>query len=355
MNIHPSLRHARCQIRMTTNWKKKLQRWRNILRPAKQEFLSDAKLILGDHFDPADKKARDDLEASVAPALSQLSEISKLPSMARLGALSKLSEEELKHSGDTLTNITSEASAFNELTKNPAIGSRKQLYARVSAWMKENSHPVEAPCAVCGAPLDFASDPETHQPVRDELQEAFESNTELLSHTTLSWAQSRLGHLAKTLPEALANELRRDLPPAPIDLIKTALDAELFDTVPFQGTLRVLREETQDLAASTLGSLPPSQGLRMSHYRQTLQTSLMTWPSRSGVISVAIHFARWQREHRDAANDAVLKTLTKKRQSGDALRGNSPLGVKLVALSDVVRTRHPLTARSLTASAWRRP
>ena len=93
--------------------------------------------------------------------------------------------------------------------------------------------------------------------MRNELREAAEGNAELLSHTIHNWAKARVGNLSNILPEALANELRRDLPQAPIDLIKTALNTELFETDPFKGTLGVLRDASSDLSISTLDALAP--------------------------------------------------------------------------------------------------
>jgi hypothetical protein len=306
----------------------------------KTKVFNDAKLVLGDHFDPAIKSARDDLEASVGPALSQLGQISKLPSMARLGALSKLTDDEIAVANQALAKIFDEAAILQELTENPAVGRRKQLYARVSAWMNEHDYPLEASCAVCGADLDHSIDSETHQPVRSELRDAAKGNTELLSHTIHSWAKARIGNLSNVLPEALASELRRDLPLAPTDLIKIALDTELFETDPFKETLGVLREASRGLSISTLDALPPFSG----KMKQALPVSGEGTADLDVAIlrvTTAIEFARWQHSHREAINAAILRIVTKKNPCAEPLSNDSPLGVKLVALSDVVTNAAP--------------
>jgi hypothetical protein len=308
----------------------------------KTKVFGDAKLVLGDNFDPAIKSVRDDLEASVGPALSQLGEISKLPSMARLGALSKLTDGEIAAADQALAKIFNEAAVLRELATNPAVGRRKQLYARVSAWMSEHGYPLEASCAVCGGDMDHSIDSETHQPVRNELREAAEGNAEVLSHTIHSWAEARVGNLSNILPEALANELRRDLPQAPIDLIKTALNTELFETDPFNETLRVLRDASSNLSISTLDALPPF----LPETKQALPVSLGEGTADLDIailrVTTAIEFTRWQHAHREVINAAVLRIVTKKNPSAEPLRKDSPLGVKLAALSDVVKNATPV-------------
>jgi AAA domain len=308
----------------------------------KTRVLADAKLVLGESFDPSNKKARDDLESSVAPALAQLGEISKLPSIARLGGLNKLTEGERTEATASLNKIMEEANTLAELTKNPSIGRRKQLYARVSAWMKEHNYPVSAGCAVCGGDLECAVDTETHRPIRDELQEAADGNAELVSHTITSWEQSRLGQLSKTLPEALSNELRRDLPAAPSSLLKSGLVAELFDTSPFKGTLAVLREATRNLADGVLGellvfrrpagrSLPPALNGAARDLELAIQRA-----------DIALCFSNWQQTNRDAVNAAVAKIVTKKNPNSEPLHEESSLGVKVVALSEVIKNAAPV-------------
>ena len=125
----------------------------------KTKVFGDAKLVLGDNFDPAIKSVRDELEASrQSPALSQLGEISKLPSMARLGALSKLTDGEIAVADQALAKTFNEAAILRELATNSDVGRRKQLYARVSAWMSEHGYPLEASCAVCGGDLNSVYD-----------------------------------------------------------------------------------------------------------------------------------------------------------------------------------------------------
>jgi len=306
----------------------------------KTKVFDDAKLVLGDHFDPSIRSSRDDLEASVGPALSQLSQISQLPSLSRLGALNKLTDDEIAAADQALERLFDEDAILQELTENPAVGRRKQLYARVSAWMSEHDYSFEASCPVCDGDLDHSIDSETHQPVRSELREAAKGNTELLSHTIHSWAKARIGSLSNVLPEALANELRRDLPRAPIDLIKTALDEELFETEPFKETFAVLREASRQLSISVLDALPQFSGKAKAVLPVSGQGT-----AELGIaiqrVTTAIEFARWQHVHREAINAAILRIVTKKNPSASPLGSDSPLGVKLAALSDVVTNAAP--------------
>jgi hypothetical protein len=310
----------------------------------KTSIFTDANLILGDGFDPSNKGLRDNLEACVSPALGQLSEISKLPSLARLVALSKLSTDELALADTTLATIIDEAQTFRELSKRPAIARRKQLYARVSSWMKQHQYGLDSPCAVCGADIQAAIDIETNRPVRTELAEALEGDVQLLSHTVQSWAEARLGDLSRSLAEALSGELRRELPRAPIDLMTTALDAELFATPPFQGSLAVLREETSNLARSTFEVLPAFDPPPTQPFPTNLGESAEMLAHAMRRASIAVQFARWQQTHRDAINKALTRIVTKKSLLQEPLGGNSPLGVKLVALSQIIKSGEPVNS-----------
>jgi hypothetical protein len=101
----------------------------------KAEALKAAQTILGPGFDSTDKVSRNDLEQSIGPAQGQLKTLSQLTSARRLKALIESSHEEWEAIDALISQLRSEATVLAELTTTPALGRRKQLYARVSSWM----------------------------------------------------------------------------------------------------------------------------------------------------------------------------------------------------------------------------
>lgn len=207
----------------------------------KAQTLENAKQVLGSTFDTSDKTARDYLENSVAPALQQLSNFYNLPSAARLADLSKLTDEQVASVEKLIAEIDSEAVTLAELITTPDVTTRRRLYARVANWMKEEGDKDLSNCKLCYASLENAVDVANGRRVRDELSDALSHDSELLGHTVMTWAASRLGKLSKNAPGELAIEVKRSLPATPIDLLITAATTELFSTMPFVGTLAVLR------------------------------------------------------------------------------------------------------------------
>ncbi|MCG2644976.1 MULTISPECIES: hypothetical protein [Bradyrhizobium] len=138
----------------------------------KATALAKAREVLGEQFNPEDKKARDDLEASIRPAIEQLSKhLSELPSIARLSALSA-SADEIAVVARLLAQIDAEAATLAALAASPDRARRAQLYARLSAWMHEHGHADDGMCPVCVGPLHGECDPVTGNTVSDHLAEA---------------------------------------------------------------------------------------------------------------------------------------------------------------------------------------
>ncbi len=191
----------------------------NHFTTCKTQALENAIQVLGTDFDPSDKAARDSLESSVSPALQQLSDFGRLPSAARLAGLSRLTDDQVTEVERLVAQITGEAKTLAELTTAPDLATRRQLYARVATWMKEQGETDLSTCKVCGGSLENAIDTKTGRPVRDELSEALSGDAELIGHTVATWTASRLGKLSKSVPEELAVELKRNLPTAPADLL----------------------------------------------------------------------------------------------------------------------------------------
>lgn len=308
----------------------------------KSDALKSAKEILGDQFDPSDKASRDSLEEDIDPAIAQLKEIAKYPSAARLGALGKLTEAELKSVENFLDGVRSEAKTLADLAAAPDVAKRKQLYARVAEWMKGNSEIDLTNCKVCGGDLTKAFDEVTKQSVTAEITEALAGDAELISHTIIAWATARMGKLAEVLPESLLAEMKTDLPESPKLLLLQALTNDLFETEPFQGVLKVLKPATEIIAANSINALPDVEAPKPDSIPEVLGSNSKSLDQAIGRIERAIQFARWQGTNKDAVNAAVLAVTTKKKAEGNTLPDESPLGAKLVTLGQIVDGAVPI-------------
>jgi hypothetical protein len=310
----------------------------------KTEALENAKQILGSTFDPSDKTARDSLESSVSPALQQLKDVGKLASAARLAGLSKLTGEQVANVERLLAEITAEAKILAELITTPDLAARRQLYARIAAWMNEQGQTNLSTCNVCSGSLENAIDVKTGRPVRDELGDALTGDAELIGHTVVTWATSRLGKLSKNVPEELAVEIKRDLPVSPTDLLISAITRELFDTSPFKGALAVLEPATHTLAADRFAVLPAFGPPVLEGLPASISVAAKEVRDALARIHRAISFGRWQKTHKDDVNAAVMAIITKKNPNAGPVTDDSPLGVKLAALLEVVKSAAPINS-----------
>jgi hypothetical protein len=310
----------------------------------KTQALENAKQVLGTDFDPSDKAARDSLERSVSPALQQLSDFGKLTSAARLAGLSKLTDEQVTDAEKLIEDIKAEAKTLAELTTTPDLATRRQLYARVAAWMKEQGETDLSTCKVCGGSLEHAIDAKTCHLVRDELNDALTGDAEFIGHTVATWAASRLGKLSKNLPEELAVEIKRNLPAAPTELLKSAITTELFDTAPFEGVLTVLQPGTRALTESCFAALPAFASPAVAGLPAAISAAAKEVGDALSRIHRAIDFGRWQKTNKDSVNAAVMAVITKKNPNAEPISDSSPLGVKLAALSDTVKSAVPVNS-----------
>jgi hypothetical protein len=89
--------------------------------------LSEAQGVLGTAFDPEDKEARENLEASIAPAIERLRTAVELPSIARLSALS-LTQPELDDIERLLDLMEREGGTLAALAEEPDRARREQFY-----------------------------------------------------------------------------------------------------------------------------------------------------------------------------------------------------------------------------------
>jgi len=310
----------------------------------KTQALENAKQVLGSDFDPSDKAARDSLENSVSPALQQLNDFGRLTSASRLAGLGALTDDQVADVEKLIAEINDEAKTLAELATTPDLATRRQLYARVAAWMKEQGETDLSNCKVCGGSLEDAIDTTTARSVREELSGALTGDAELIGHTVATWAVSRLGKLSNNLPEELAVEIKRDLPATPTDLLISAIATELFDTASFKSVLAVLQPGTRTLAESCFAALPSFAPSAADGLAGAISSAVKEVDDALSRIHRAISFGRWQKTHRDAVNAAVMAVITKKNPSSGLITDGSPLGVKLVALSDIVKSAAPINS-----------
>jgi energy-coupling factor transporter ATP-binding protein EcfA2 len=221
--------------------------------------LTAARDILGAGFDVSDDAARRDLMDNIGPALAELRRIGKLTSAARLRALGTLKEEDLLEAETHIATLRGNATILADLrAAAPPIVRRKQLYARVVAWIHEDARAGEAApdeCPVCGADLANAIDYVTGIQVKRHLAEALATNAELVGQTIRAWVEAAIGALSRNLPAPLNHEINLDLPAQPRDLIRAALCEELFDAPTFAGSLSPLRRTAADLCGEHLSLL----------------------------------------------------------------------------------------------------
>ena len=241
-----------------------------------------------------------------------------------------------------IETVFREAHDLAELAAEPSRAARLRLYARIASWVLE--HPDDRAhnenCVVCGGGLTGRTDTVTGRAVSVHLQES-QKDAALLSQTLRHWVSASLGMVSRDLPKALQDELDRDLPAHPRDLIKMAVTTELFGTPPFKGVLADLRlptagacetswDQWPQLAGIELSVLPPAIS-QQAHLQRVLDRTVR-----------AIHFARWRRTH---SEEVVLFTQS---VVGLGLSGAEPPAASLIGrqktLSEIVKAADPINA-----------
>ncbi|MGJ5820249.1 AAA family ATPase [Paludibaculum fermentans] len=309
----------------------------------KSKTLEEARGVLGPSFDPSNPKARNDLEANIRPALAQLDQIRQLESAARLSRLGKLGEEQLVAAEAIVSEVHEEASVLAELATTPVIARRKQLYARVASWMKEQELEEVTDCVVCGGSLDGAIDKASGNPVRDHLREMLEGNADLLGQTIRNWCATWVRKLPHALPEQLRPELYTDLPATPAELIRKALSAELFETLPFQGTLSSLSASTKSKCEEVIQSLPLFDEPRPTEFPPLVAESAKELRALLCRLGRVISFSRWRYIHREPVKEAFISIIGDRVAHGEPVGPTSPLRSKLLALHEAVENAQPIT------------
>ncbi len=304
---------------------------------AKAEALTEARTVLGDGFNPEDKSSRDDLEGNIQPAIAELQHIQKLPSFARFLALSADAEEQ-KKVNDLLETVGREAEVLAELAAAPDRAARARLYALVSVWIHEHEHSHRDHCPLCAGDLRDACDPITGVPVTTHLAEA-ERDRDLVAQTVAQWASGWHARLTKELPDAIANEVRQELPDRPADLLITAMTTELFATESFKGSLSALADDAALLVKERAAQLPefqePTERSMPPNIVELVRELLMLMQR----IDRAISFARWRAENRVTLQKFIVALRHGEDGAADADRA---IGRRLSRLLSIVESVAPL-------------
>jgi hypothetical protein len=305
----------------------------------KAEGLAAAKDVLGDGFDAEDAGQRADLENGIAPAIEQLKKITQLPSIERLARL-KLDSGDREAARKLLADLGTESEKLAELANNPTLARRTQLYARVSAWKTEHADDCDDSCAVCRGSLAGVTDPDTGIGVSDHLEQV-RKDSALVSKTIRQWVEHWTGLLARDLPAVLRNELERDLPETPAELLRSGLIDDLFATDAFTGTLGALRPAAESLVSASIDALPAFEEPAVQPLPAILEDSTSALKVKLGRIGRAFAFIDWMETHREALL-AVLNSV--RAGASDEAGAGEAIGAKLEKLAFIVKGVAPMTA-----------
>lgn len=306
---------------------------------AKAAAFESARDILGEHFDPADPALLSDLEKNISRALERVSEPGNLKSATRLGALRKLTSEQLNTAEAKIKAIIVEGKALHDLAQNPSEAARIRLYARVATWIADHPDPrrKDDVCVVCGGPLEYAIDPVTGRPVKMHIHEAA-TEAALLSQTLSRWAENVKGDLLQSLPEALRAETSADLPNHPCDLLREAFVDELFTFDPFRGVLGQLRTQTAsafDEIVKDREALPEPAEITLPKGCDAIGRSLKR-------LDCAIRFAQWRQGNDTLARNIIACVLGRVPNEGDPSEKITLTG-KLLDLETTLKAAQPVS------------
>lgn len=307
----------------------------------KAKALSEAQEVLGTGFDAENKQARDDLEASIRPAIEGLKVIGELPSITRLSAL-KVDAAETAKVLELLAQVETEAATLSTLAADPDRARRAQLYAKVSAWMHDHAHVDDGTCPVCIGQLHSACDPVTGVPVTDHLVEAARDR-EVIARTIAEWSAHWCGRLLQELPPAIGGEVRHDLPKSPAVLLRAGLADDLFATEPFRGTLATLRTDAVALIDTRLTALPEFQEPASRSLPVAVQAGSARLQQMIDRTVRALAFAEWREQNRTALT-AFVHTV-RRGDDGDA-DADRAIGRRLTSLLRIVEGVAPLNSAS---------
>jgi len=306
---------------------------------AKAAAFESARYILGEHFDSTNPELLSDLEKNVGRALERVSQPQSLTSAVRLGALRKLTQEQLNAAEAKIQTLLAEAIALDALAQNPSVAARARLYARVAAWIADHpdSQRKDDACVVCGGTLDHAVDPVTGRPVKMHLHEAAADAT-LLEQTLSRWVENARGDLMRSLPEALRAETAVDLPTHPCDLLRAAIVDELFAFDPFRGVLAELVTQT----ASAFEETVKGRAVLDEPVEITLPKGCDALGNALTRLDSAIRFARWEQRNDTLTRDIFARVLGREPKEGEPSEKNTLTG-KLLDLKATVKAAQPIS------------
>lgn len=314
---------------------------------AKADALKAAREILGDTFDADNSGLRTDLESNIGPALSELKQLGRLASMARLAGLKKLTIIECSKADELLEELIGEAHKLLLLAREPAHAARTRLYAHVAVWLADHPDPDRRAdtCVVCGGNLKDVKDPVTGAPVSKHIHDAV-SDAALVSQTIARWVEGAVNHLTRSLPVALRAELDVDLPLEPSDLVRTAFIEELFATSPFAGVLRELKEITAGVFAQAVAEVPQ---LGPPRRRIDLPRDFSALSKPLARLSRALEFAQWRQENESSAR-RLYEHVIGRASSEDKPQADGSLAGRLLRLKAIVESAEPITRALIACS-----
>ncbi len=309
----------------------------------------DAKSVLGQSFDPNDRTARQDLQDNVGPAMGLLepANVGRLPSATRLRNLAALTDEETSVAETLIGRLQEEARELAELAEKPDRASRLRLYARVAGWMKDlpEQPQVVQDCPVCQSTLEGKLDPVTQDSVRDHLQHFLDVETDYLEKTLTEWQKAAIDGLASELAEALAAEMRRDLPDRPTNLIQTALTEELFESPSLSKSLSPLQLAVQSLCERELEALPRFEEPAQPEMPECFGGDTGEVAVAFRRLSRAIAFARWRSANAEPCATAFNKIIGEVARDSTARPptvDDWTLADRLTSLDEMVKRATPL-------------
>jgi AAA domain len=306
---------------------------------AKATVYEAVRNILGEDFDPADAKRRGDLEKSIGPALGDVSQPQRLPSVARLRGFRELTDDQLRAAEAKIAELLREGKTLESLAKDPSTAARSRLYARIATWIDDHPSPTrnEDLCVVCGGSLVDAVDPISGNPVKTHIHDA-KADAALVSQTLNRWSTAALGELTRSLPSSLQAELAVDLPAHPCDLIREAFIEELFESDSFAGELAELKAETANAlnkAVEEKPALPDAVSISLPANCEALADALKR-------LDRALRFAMWRRENDPFVRGIFESVLGRRPKEGEAPEQVALVG-KLVSLETTVVGAEPIT------------
>ncbi len=337
-----------------------LREMRNCLAELEAKALEDCKRILGEGFDAKDPENREDLRKNVGKALGLLGtkSLGRLASAQRLGNLGKLTTGEIEGARALIDTLLSQASEIEELVQSPERAVRERLYARIGAWIRENSNEINV-CPICQEVLGDRIDKVTGKKIVDHLKEHAEKDKEYLAKAIKEWGNSYIKKLKAELPSCLSSEMENDLPRRPVDLIAKAFGEELFDDEVFKQSLSPLRDTAQTLCKNVLDTLAEYKDLEPLSCSDYLQQNCKQLCDMLGKLNRALCFWEWRKENGEGCKEAFDKIIGRESES-DAYVGDKrnksesrTLLDFLLVLDKLVKNATPLHEAQLKVKSLR--